>query len=86
MTKAMITTEINFETWQVGDMGALADTLAKFLLSLSQTWTKSCKFEICLTWQVGGTGALAGTTSAQNVISTGGSTLTIYMIRSLQSI
>ena len=35
MTEAMITTEINFETWQVGDMGALADTLAKFLFSLS---------------------------------------------------
>ena len=50
MTEAMITTEINFETWQVGDMGALADTLAKFLLSLSQTWTKSFKCEILLTW------------------------------------
>ena len=50
MTESMITTEINFETWQVGDMGALADTIAKFLLFLSQTWTKSFKCEIFLTW------------------------------------
>ena len=35
MTEAMITTEMNVKTWQAGDMGALADTLAKFLFSLS---------------------------------------------------
>ena len=31
----MITTDMNFKTWQIGDMGALVDTLAKFLFSLS---------------------------------------------------
>ena len=31
----MITTDMNFKTWQVGGMGALVDTLAKFLFSLS---------------------------------------------------
>ena len=62
----MIMTEKNFETWQVGGTGVLL--FAELDYSKKKKNVTLCDQILC---QVGGTGAPAGTTSAQNVTSTG---------------